>query len=69
MPCPGYPTPDEAAKALYEAYCGVTDWKSAVSGDPLPSWEELKADPDRKLVVEGWLAVGQAAITKFVDPF
>ena len=29
------------AKAGYEGYCQYTRWKSAVTGDTLPPWEEL----------------------------
>jgi len=30
-----------AARRGYEAYCGYTGCKSAVTGDPLPIWESL----------------------------
>ena len=29
-------------QVAYEAYCGVTGWKSAVSGADLPQWENVK---------------------------
>lgn len=33
------PEPDLGRHA-YEAYCSATGWKSAVSGVPLPYWEQ-----------------------------
>ena len=30
-------------QVAYEAYCGKTDWKSLISGAPLPQWEEVTA--------------------------
>lgn len=46
---------------LYSAYCQQTDFKSAVTGQPLPSWEELKKDESKALVVEAWCATARAA--------
>lgn len=31
----------KAARRGYEAYCGYTGCKSAVTGEPLPIWESL----------------------------
>lgn len=39
----------------YEAYCTTTDWKSAVSGAPLPQYHE-----QRKEVIGAWEAAGTA---------
>ena len=30
-----------SARKGYESYCGYTGWKSAVTGDTLPPWENL----------------------------
>lgn len=34
-------TPGQLA---YEAYCETTNWKSAISGAPLPQWPEVKPE-------------------------
>lgn len=39
----------------YEAYCASTDWKSAVSGAPLPQYVE-----QRPAVIAAWEAAGTA---------
>jgi hypothetical protein len=31
-------------RVAYEAYCATTDWKSLVSGAPLPQWSEVKPE-------------------------
>ena len=28
----------------YEAYCAHTEWKSLITGAPLPPWEEVKPE-------------------------
>jgi len=33
----------KAAQVAYEAYANHTGWKSAVTGDYLPTWKELPA--------------------------
>ena len=48
-------TPEQLGRAAYEAYCGATDGRSAVTGDLLPSWDE-QAEPIRL----AWIA---AAVT------
>lgn len=54
-------TPETLAKQCYEAYCASTGGKSAVTGNPLPTWENLNVqaatDERMKGVVDGWLAV------------
>jgi hypothetical protein len=42
-------------KVAYEAYCATTDWKSAVSGDSLPSWEQ-----QRESIRDAWDAAAYA---------
>lgn len=32
------------AQIAYEAYCETTDWKSLVSGQPLPQWDDVRPD-------------------------
>lgn len=39
----------------YEAYCATTDWKSAVTGAPLPQYNE-----QREAVIAAWEAAGTA---------
>lgn len=53
-----------AAQAAYEAYCQQTEWKSAVTGAPLPQWADVRAT-----VKAGWYAAAEAAIlsgTQFI---
>lgn len=45
----------ERGKRGYESYCASTDWKSAVSGAKLPSWEENEFE-EAKIA---WCRVGQ----------
>lgn len=40
----------------YEAYCATTDWKSAISGAPLPQW-----DAQSGLIKSAWENAGAAA--------
>lgn len=44
-----------SGQIAYEAYCESTGWKSAVSGQPLPQWEQVKHDIKR-----AWQAAGNA---------
>lgn len=39
-------TPGQLA---YEAYCETTEWKSAVTGAPLPQWDQVKPE-----IVKAW---------------
>ncbi len=39
----------------YEAYCATTEWKSAISGAPLPPWE-MQKEP----VMAAWEAAAEA---------
>lgn len=39
----------------YEAYCATTDWKSAVTGAPLPQYKD-----QRESVIAAWEAAGKA---------
>ena len=42
---------------LYEAYCEKAEWKSAVTGAPLPQWTDCS-----RSVKDCWWAVAEAAI-------
>lgn len=56
---PGYRLPvmtdDEAGRIAYTAYCNTVGWKSAVSGDPLPQWDD-QAD----VIKQAWIAAAYA---------
>lgn len=43
------------AQKAYEAYCNYTGWKSAVTGDALPQWNELPGG-----VINAWFAAAKA---------
>lgn len=59
---------DSLGQVAYEAYVTQVLGR-AVSGDPLPTWEELNGDPQKALVVLGWKAAGGAAADRVVDHF
>lgn len=44
----------ELARKAYEAYCGSTGWKSAVTGADLPPFDNCPA-----AVKKGWVAVAE----------
>lgn len=56
--------------AMSDDKLGQTAWDTynlnvggkAVNGDPLPTWEQLKADPKRTHIVTGWISAAQAAV-------
>jgi hypothetical protein len=48
------------ARHLYNTYCtavGGVAWNK----DPLPTWEEFRADPAKKLQSDAWIVTAQAA--------
>lgn len=51
----------ELAKIAYEAYCESTDWKSAITGDPLPQFNNC-----RPSVQKAWLAVVERMIEEII---
>ena len=51
-------------QVAYEAYCETTDWKSLVSGQPLPAWDEAP-DP---LLEEAWEAAAEAVLAAQPKP-
>ncbi len=52
------------AQSLYEAYCAHTNWKSAVTGAPLPPWSQVQ-EP----VMAAWIAAARAAHSIKPVPF
>ena len=53
--------PEKLASILYENYCEQVGGK-AFNGDPLPSWADFSADPDKQVQVSAWINTAQAAI-------
>ena len=47
------------AKKAYEAYCGSTAWKSAITGADLPPFEKCPES-----VKKGWIAAAKALIVE-----
>jgi hypothetical protein len=47
---------ERLAQYLYEAYCCHTEWKSAVTGAPLPQWQNISP-----AVRDAWYATARAA--------
>jgi len=46
------------AAAMYNAYCEYTDYKSVVTGDDLPKWDDLRHD-----VKEAWIAAAHGSVS------
>lgn len=46
----------DRAALLYETYCKAVGGK-AHDGKPLPSWQEFRADPARKVQADAWEAI------------
>lgn len=49
------------AAGLYERYCEEVGGK-AFNGDPLPKWEEFRADPSKKKQSDAWVKVAVEAL-------
>ncbi len=47
----------ELARMSYEAYCGSTNWKSAITGADLPPFDNCP-----KEVKNGWIAVAKKMV-------
>jgi hypothetical protein len=47
-------------QVAYEAYGEHTDFKSIITGDALPQWDDLN-----KEIRRAWEAAGEAVISKF----
>ena len=58
----------QLAGALYTAYCEQTNFKSAVTGAPLPTWGEMTADESKSAVVAAWVASANAAVAQIANP-
>lgn len=55
-------TDDQLGQAAYEAYCGATDGRSAVTGDLLPSWAVLPSWAEQSEAIRlAWIAAARAA--------
>lgn len=50
------------AKIAYEAYCRQTNWKSLVTGDQLPQFEDLRQE-----IKDAWWVAAQAVRHEFVS--
>lgn len=48
-------TAQEPGRWAYEAYCATTHWRSAVTGEPLPPWDEQRED-----IRAAWRAAAEA---------
>ena len=49
----------ELGKKAYEAYCGTTGWKSAITGADLPPFDNCP-----EAVKKGWIAAAKALIVE-----
>ncbi len=57
----------QLAAKLYEAYSQAVGGK-AFNGDPLPTWEHFRADPNKRLQGEAWLKVADVARLELDGP-
>lgn len=55
---------EASAQAAWTAYSSAVGGK-AFNGDPLPTWEVMVADPNKKHLVAGWRAAANAAVSTF----
>ena len=55
---------DDIANDLYTTYCKAVGG-IAYNGDPLPTWEEFKADVVKQKQANGWLEVAIRAYNRF----
>lgn len=60
------PKPETKAADLgrfaYEGYCSYTGYKSLVTGEPLPTWENLKPE-----IREAWEVAASKVISHYED--
>lgn len=52
----------DLAQVAYDAYCQTTDWKSAVTGAPLPAFALTSP-----LVKQAWSSAAKAVTDKVLD--
>ena len=50
------PDMEKIAGELYELYCAEVGGK-AYNGDPLPKWDDFRADPNKRKQSDAWVAV------------
>lgn len=50
----------------FDAYRETVSGLSAITGEPLPTWEELRVNPDRALIIEAWEQAARAVLADFV---
>lgn len=55
------PDVEAIAGRLYSVYCEAVGGK-AFNGDPLPKWEEFRADPSKQKQSDAWVKVADAAL-------
>lgn len=53
--------PERTAGVMYAAYCEAVGGK-AFNGDPLPAWQEFRADPSKQKQSFAWVAAADAAM-------
>lgn len=59
---------DIAANVAWETYREAVGSK-AMNGDPLPRWNELKADPAKAKIVSAWMQTANAVLALQRDNF
>jgi hypothetical protein len=57
-------TLEVTARAAWDAYSMVVGGKT-YGGDPMPTWDALVVDSSKSLIVAGWKAAANAAVTAF----
>lgn len=60
----GYAPQEDAGREGYTEYCEAVGGK-AWNGDPLPTWEEFKADPAKQKQVAAWNRAASATPIRF----
>jgi len=54
------------AGVAYTAYAKAVG-NRAYNGDPLPTWDQMQADPAKARLVEAWTIAASAAVCDFVE--
>ena len=57
---------EEIAKELYETYNEAVGGKD-YRGEPLPTWQDFRSNPDKKRTSDGWVAMGALVVDMVVD--
>jgi hypothetical protein len=50
----------------FDAYRETVSGLSAITGEPLPTWEELRVNHDRALIIAAWEEAARAVLAYFV---